>query len=386
MRSCRNTNRRDAHQAFRLEAVDRAAPRDEPVGFCWRNSRLLGFLTGIDLYIEAERTAQLLRLLRQNGGQPFPIEGLDHVEEGHGVPGLVGLQGTDKTQLQSVTSTLPPELRLLYAVLTEYGLALGENCSHPVPWLLLGDGHEANLGRIPATGEGGKPHAFTDACDGGFRRKGRVHLHLTGRTGFWTLERTARCLKPPRRAGKPLPRLYLFTDPVRTPDPEAIASALPRGTCVVYRSFGDPSARATAKRLRKLCRRRGLWLLIGADARLAAQIKADGVHVPERMAGCLRRLRAAHPGWLITCAAHTPMGIVRLGRLPVDALVYSAIFASNSPSAGNPKGPLKLARVARSSRRPIIALGGVNAATAGRLRSTGISGIAAVEGLAGPRT
>ncbi|MFN3486224.1 MAG: hypothetical protein ACK44W_12175 [Planctomycetota bacterium] len=47
-------------------------------------------------------------------------------------------------------------------------------------------------------------------------------------SGFWTLQRTARLLPRRRRLAKPLPALLFFTDPVRTPDPEAAARALRR--------------------------------------------------------------------------------------------------------------------------------------------------------------
>jgi thiamine-phosphate pyrophosphorylase len=57
---------------------------------------------------------------------------------------------------------------------------------------------------------------------------------------------------------KALPPLLFFTDPARTPDPEAAARRLPKGAAVVFRAFGAPDAEARARRLRALCRARGL--------------------------------------------------------------------------------------------------------------------------------
>ena len=42
--------------------------------------------------------------------------------------------------------------------------------------------------------------------------------------------------------GKLLPRLFFFTDPIRTPDPARILTRLPRGAGVVYRAFGAADA------------------------------------------------------------------------------------------------------------------------------------------------
>lgn len=154
-----------------------------------------------------------------------------------------------------------------------------------------------------------------------------------------------------------------------------MAARLPRGSAIVYRAFGAADAEAVALRLKAIARRRGLKLLIGADEALAARIGADGVHLPERLAWRAARVRARHPAWLITAAAHS----LRAARALVDAVVVSAIFPSNSPSAGRPLGPIRLAQIVRRIGRPAYALGGVNQTTAARLLATGVVGIAGVE-------
>jgi thiamine-phosphate pyrophosphorylase len=181
------------------------------------------------------------------------------------------------------------------------------------------------------------------------------------------------------RRSKEIPRLWFFTDPQRTPDPLATISRLPKGTAVVFRAFGAADAEATAKALRRLTRARGLWLLVGADDALAARVKADGVHLPERLAHRILRLKLGHPGWLVSVAAHGRAATMRARR--ADTVVISAVFPSRSPSAGPPLGPLRFALLARTSPVPVIALGGINNKNAPRLLSTGAVGIAAIEGL-----
>lgn len=207
--------------------------------------------------------------------------------------------------------------------------------------------------------------------------------------GFWTLRRTAGLLKRPAperkgpqrkaAAARGLPRLLVFTDPTRTPDLEALAAGLPPGAALVFRAFGAPDAEAVARRLLKQVRARRGRLLIGADAGLAARIGADGVHLPERAAGRARALKTARPGWLVTAAAHSPAAARAARAAGADAAVVSAVFPSRSPSAGAPLGPLRLAQIARLAGLPIYALGGVNDATAGRLRDLPLAGLAAVE-------
>ncbi len=156
--------------------------------------------------------------------------------------------------------------------------------------------------------------------------------------------------------------------------------SLPRGAAVVYRAFGAPDAETTARRLAAVCRARGVKLLIGADWRLAARAGADGIHLPERLAARAGRLKTARPGWIVTVAAHS-VTAARRGLVGADAVVVSAAFASASPSAGKPLGPLRLAAVVRAAEGPVYALGGVNDRTAARLRGLGLVGLAAVEAL-----
>ena len=198
------------------------------------------------------------------------------------------------------------------------------------------------------------------------------------------LSRTAARLRPWPVRGKPLPNLLFFTDPERTPDPEGVAERLPAAAAVVFRAFGAPDAAARGWRLREITRRRGLSLLVGADAALARAVEADGLHLPERLASTLPRLRQTHPDWLVTIAAHG-LEAARAGAVAgADALVVSPVFPSRSPSAGAPLGVEGLKRIVEAMETPVYALGGVRADTVAQLLDTGIVGIAAVEALSAP--
>ncbi|MGE5500788.1 MAG: thiamine phosphate synthase, partial [Ignavibacteriales bacterium] len=142
-----------------------------------------------------------------------------------------------------------------------------------------------------------------------------------------------------------------MTDPERTPDPTAIAERLPRGAGIVYRAFGASDAPDRVRTLALVARRRGLTLLIGADEQLASA--AQGIHLPERLARRLPRIRARHPRSLITAAAHSPLGVRKAARLGADAVLLSTVFESRSPSAGRPIGPVRLAAITRRSPVPV---------------------------------
>jgi thiamine-phosphate pyrophosphorylase len=180
-----------------------------------------------------------------------------------------------------------------------------------------------------------------------------------------------------RDAGAPaIPSLYFFTDPARTPDPVAIAETLPRGAAIVFRHFGAADRLQTARALARVARRRGLKLLIGADAALARRVGADGVHWPERL------LARAERFGLTTAATHSAEAAARAAAVGVEAIMLSPVFPSRSASATHALGAFRASQIARAAGRPIIALGGVNAKTARTLAGRGFAGCAAIEALA----
>jgi len=185
------------------------------------------------------------------------------------------------------------------------------------------------------------------------------------------------------------PPLILVTDERRLPDPLAAAARLPPGSGVLLRHYGDPDRLARAAALAALCRRRRLCLLVAGDWRLAARLGAAGLHLPEGLArhgvlaGALGWRRRCHA--LLTVAAHSPRALGRAAELGADAALVSPIFPSRSHPGAPVVGPVRLGLWRRLARQPLIALGGVSAATARRLPRGAVAGLAAIDGLARSR-
>ena len=177
------------------------------------------------------------------------------------------------------------------------------------------------------------------------------------------------------RNGHPLPRAWFMTDPRRTPRPERIVERLPAGFGVIYRHYGAKDRFEVGAKLAAICRRRRVMLLVSADPQLAQRIRADGVHWPEAMR---RGVRGRHRRWIETTSAHSSRAISRASRFGVDAAILSAVFASASPSAAAPMGPLRLREIARSASLPVYALGGVTHRNAART-TTHAAGWASIE-------
>lgn len=178
---------------------------------------------------------------------------------------------------------------------------------------------------------------------------------------------------------RPLPRLWLFTDSVRLPDPRAAVAQLPRGRAgVVLRHDHDPARAELGRDLARICRARRLLLVVAGDARLAASLKA-GLHLRGGY-----RLGPVHPRGVITSSAHSVSDLLRAGRSGVDLVFLSSAFPTASHAGAPALGPLRWAATARhrTPSAPTLALlGGVDGTTVKRLPSRLFQAVGAIGAL-----
>ncbi len=181
-----------------------------------------------------------------------------------------------------------------------------------------------------------------------------------------SLVAASRRLRPARDArGRPLPRLWLFTDDLRTPDLGAVLATLPTGVGVVLRG----TARAAAPSRHTVA--------VAGDARRALALGA-GLHLPSAL------LMRPPFGWrrcrFVTAAVHTVPDAVRARRLGVAIGFVSPVFATRSHPGGRVLGRLGACRLARHLPQAGF-LGGL---VKGRVR--GLNGVAwgAIEALLSP--
>jgi thiamine-phosphate pyrophosphorylase len=162
---------------------------------------------------------------------------------------------------------------------------------------------------------------------------------------------------------QPLPRLWLMTDERQGDRLWSALERLPKGSGVVFRHYSlRPGERqALFDRVRRIARRRRLWLLAGGE-RLNG---AEGRHGRGR--GCasapvhdLRALKAAERcgAWLV---------------------FVSPVFATRSHRDARSLGRLRFGSIARAARIPVIALGGMSEGRARGLASLNAYGWAAID-------
>ncbi len=187
-----------------------------------------------------------------------------------------------------------------------------------------------------------------------------------------------------RRPRSRLPYIILTTDESRGGDPLAAAARLPRGAAVILRHDGVAGRAALAASVARICRARGLALVVARDEGLAIRLRA-GLHLAEGMRPGVRfRLARRRSRALLTMAAHGKGALARARNAGADLALLSPLFPTASHPGAPSLGTLRFASLARAARVPIAALGGMTQARISAARRAGACSVAAIGALSHP--
>ncbi|GAC1404212.1 MAG: thiamine phosphate synthase [Novosphingobium sp.] len=160
------------------------------------------------------------------------------------------------------------------------------------------------------------------------------------------------------RQCQPISRLWLLSDARNDAVLDRAIARLPRGSGVVFRHYHLSRAerRQRFEAVLRLCRARGHQLILADTPALARAWRADGSYG----APCLGRTIAT---------AHDLGEIARANRLGVAAVMLSPVFPTRSHPRAATLGTLRFWSLATRVAAPVIALGGMSAHAARRLRA-----------------
>jgi thiamine-phosphate pyrophosphorylase len=184
----------------------------------------------------------------------------------------------------------------------------------------------------------------------------------------------------------PHPPLLLVTDrrQARQPLTEVVAAALAAGCrwiSVREKDLPEDEQIVLVRTLLPMTRRHDARLTLHGDAALAELSGADGVHLPSRADPVAARTMLG-PGKLIGVSIHTVTEAEAIDPDAVDyALAGPAFETPSKPGYGPEIGRIGLAEIARASRVPILAIGGLNSARAAEVLAAGPLGIAVMGGV-----
>lgn len=183
-------------------------------------------------------------------------------------------------------------------------------------------------------------------------------------------------------------RLYLIADttvacwPIR----QAVAEAVRSGARLVQlreKRLPDHDYLALAREIRAITTAHGARLLINSRVRIAAEVHADGVHLP-RSASIGEARHAMGPRALIGVSAHSAEEMARAEAEGADFVTLSPVFPTGSkPWVEDVLGLARFGSLAETTTLPVYALGGVQRENARDCLKAGAYGIAVVSSIMG---
>ncbi len=184
----------------------------------------------------------------------------------------------------------------------------------------------------------------------------------------------------------PDPPLLLVTDrrQARRPLPEVIGAALAAGCRWISlreKDLPQDEQIPLARLLLPMARRHGARLLVHGEAALAKLAGTDGVHLQSGSDPVAARALLG-PEKLIGVSIHTVTEAEAIDPAVVDyALAGPAFETVSKPGYGPEIGRKGLSEMARASRVPLLAIGGINTLRVAEILAAGCAGVAVMGGV-----
>jgi hydroxyethylthiazole kinase/thiamine-phosphate diphosphorylase len=143
--------------------------------------------------------------------------------------------------------------------------------------------------------------------------------------------------------------------------------------------------KSQALRIKEVCNRYEVPLIINDDAELAADIDADGVHVGRSDIGVADARRILGNGKIIGATAKTVDQAREAYALSADYLGSGAVFGSETKTDAKYMSPELLGTIAKIVPVPVVAIGGIDETNVSGLKGLPIAGVAVIHGIFGRR-
>lgn len=176
-------------------------------------------------------------------------------------------------------------------------------------------------------------------------------------------------------------RLYLICE---TLDDERLDAALRGGVDIVEimdSHASDEELLDTAARLRSVCERHDVPLLLNNRPHLVARAAADGVHIDDRALDLTQARAVIGADRILGTSAHTPQEIDAAQALPVDYISIGPVHATPTRPGRPAAGYGLVTYASRHSRLPFFAVGGIEPHNTGAAAAAGAQRIAVVRAI-----
>lgn len=165
---------------------------------------------------------------------------------------------------------------------------------------------------------------------------------------------------------------------------QAVEQAIMGGATIVQlreKNRSEEEIIEMAEELKPVCHKYNVPLIVNDSVRIAYKAGADGVHLGLTDGDIIYARRILGENAIIGATAHNLHEAQAAWAAGADYLGCGAVFGSPTKKNTVPLSIEELNRICTQISIPVVAIGGINAENAMRLKGSGIAGIAVVSAL-----
>ena len=174
---------------------------------------------------------------------------------------------------------------------------------------------------------------------------------------------------------KNYPKYFYFIDKLNIED----IGNLNKKYAIIYRNYNQKPNKNEIIKFKNYCRGKRIKFLISNYFDLAIRHKLDGFYIPSFNKNFFLKNNYFSKNFIVAGSAHNTKEIKIKEKQMVDLIFLSPIFKTEKKS--DYLGIIKFNNLSNFSKKPIIALGGLNIENVKKLKMTNSSGIAGISNI-----
>ena len=170
---------------------------------------------------------------------------------------------------------------------------------------------------------------------------------------------------------KNYPKYFYFIDKLDIEDIRNINKKI----AIIYRNYRDKPNINKLEKFQKFCKRNNIKFLISNYFDIAIKLGLDGFYIPSFNKKFYLKKKYYSNNFIVAGSAHNIKEITIKEKQKVDLIFLSPLFKTKEK---NPLEVIKFNNLSNLSKKPIIALGGINTKTITKLKMTNVFGCAGI--------
>ena len=165
---------------------------------------------------------------------------------------------------------------------------------------------------------------------------------------------------------------------------EQIESALKGGaTCLQLRekSLKEELFLEKAKKIKSICKKFGVPLIINDNVNIAKEVDADGVHIGQEDIPLSDAIKILGKNKVIGVSVFNVKEALLAEKMGATYLGVGSIFKTNSKPDAKMVTLNTLSEICKTVKIPVVAIGGINESNIFELKGSGVSGVAIISAI-----